>query len=60
MKDAVHDFMIEILKELVVSKVFDKKDLSGIYEAKEVVELTFRRLDELFAKKEEPRIESNR
>ena len=60
MREAVKAFMIEQLKEMAVEQVFDNKAVSGIYEARKVVDTTFDRLEELYAEKKKPVIESPR
>jgi hypothetical protein len=60
LREAVKAFMIEQLREMAVERVFDKKAISGIYEARKVVDATFDKLEELYAEKKKPLIESSR
>ncbi len=40
-REAVHEFLIETLKDLAVQKVFAKESIDGIYEAQETIRLAF-------------------
>ena len=60
MREAVKAYMLETLKELAVERVFAQKDIKGIYEAQEVVEKTFTRLQEEFGEKKKIVVESSR
>jgi hypothetical protein len=59
-RDAVQAFMIEQLREMAVERVFDKKAISGIYEARKVVDIAFDKLEELYAVKKPSLPESSR
>jgi len=60
MREAVKAFMLDTLKELAVERVFAQKSIDGIYEAQEVVENTFNRLQELYGEKKKNIPESSR
>lgn len=59
-REAVKAFMLSQLQEMAVDAVFAKEDISGIYEAKELVEKSFSRLRELYEPKQKPVIDSPR
>lgn len=48
-REAFKAFQIQVLHEMAVDKVFDKKAIAGMYEAKKVVERSFEKLEETFA-----------
>ena len=60
LREAVKSFMIETLKELAVERVMAQKDVEGIYEAQEVIDNTFNKLEELYAEKKKTVVESSR
>jgi len=59
-RDAVKEFMIEVLKELAVERTFDGKPVTGIPEARELVDRLFDKLQELYGKIKEPVISNSR
>ena len=60
MREAVKAYMLETLRELAVERVFTKESTEGIYEAQEVVEKTFDKLQEEFGVKKPIVPESSR
>ena len=60
MREAVKNFLVTELEETTVERVFDKKDIIGIYEAKELIEKSFDKLDNLYGKKDNVIITSPR
>ena len=60
MREAVKAYMLDTLKELAVERVFAQKDVKGIYEAQEVVEKAFNKLEEEFGEKKKTVVESSR
>lgn len=59
-REAVHAFMLEFLREKAVDKVFSKQAIAGVYEAKKIIDEAFNKLEEMFAEKKAPVIESSR
>lgn len=59
-RDAVKAFLISCLGELAVERTFDKKDVSGIADAKDVIESAFNKLEEQFAEKKPPLASNSR
>lgn len=59
-RNALKEFMILNLEETTIQKVFDKESVEGIAEAKELVEKTFNRLEELYGDKKKPKVETKR
>ncbi len=55
-REAVHNYLIEFLKEEGVRKIFDKEDVSGVSEAKEMIDKAFDNLETIFAPKAKPKI----
>lgn len=60
MRKTLHAFFDQQLREVAVTKVFNKEDVSGMSEAKEVLDSVFTKLEEIYAIKKEPVIESSR
>lgn len=60
MRDTLKEFMLNELSDMAVQKVFDKEDISGLPEAKELVEKLFNKLHELYEPVAEPVIQSTR
>lgn len=58
MRESVHEFMIEALREVAAEHAFAGQDTAGIYEAKKAVELTFTKLRELYSKEPKPETEN--
>lgn len=52
-KEAVKEFFYKTLQEMAVERVFEKKDVAGIYEAKRLIDNSFDKLDTLYGKIEE-------
>ena len=59
-REAVKEFMIQVLKERAVDKVFNKKAIAGVYEARELIDEMFNKLEELYAPKVTPQPEEKR
>jgi hypothetical protein len=59
-RDAVHNFMVEVLREITVEKAFDGEDVSGIKEARNLVEKMFEKLEEQYGIKEKPVIANSK
>jgi len=49
-REAVKLFLLENLKELAWDRAFKNETVEGIYEAKELIERSFNKLDELYGK----------
>lgn len=60
LREEVRQFMIERLGVMAIERAFAGEDTSGIKEARECVEKTFDKLEELYSKKEEPVINNSR
>ena len=54
-RDNVKNYLIEFLKEEAVRKIFAKEDVSGVAEAKEVIEKAFYNLEVKFEPKSKPK-----
>jgi hypothetical protein len=50
-REAVHDFMVECLGQMAIEKTFKGEDVSGIKEARELVEKMFDELQVLYGEK---------
>lgn len=59
-REAVREFMIEVLGEMAIERAFDGKPTVGIQEARELVEKTFNKLAEKYGKIEKPIISNSR
>lgn len=59
-KEAVKKFFQETLEAMAVERVFEKKDIAGIYEAKRVLDDSFDKLDTLYGKIKETKPTSPR
>jgi hypothetical protein len=51
LKNNVHEYLIEFLKEEGVKRIFDKEDVSSLADAKEVIDKAFQNLENMFEKK---------
>ncbi len=60
LREAVKAFMVETLRELAVERVMAQKDVKGVYEAQEVIDNAFNKLEELYAEKKKTVVESSR
>jgi hypothetical protein len=60
MRETVRAFFDQQLREVAVTKVFNKEDVSGMSDAKEVLDSVFVKLEEIYATKKDPIIESSR
>ncbi len=58
MRDAVHAFLIENLKELTVDKAFSGEDTNGIMEAKLSIERAFTELTSRYGKNPKPKVDN--
>jgi len=52
-KENVHNYLIDYLEKEAVKRVFDRKDVSAIADAKEVIDRAFDNLEVLFNSKAE-------
>lgn len=59
-REAVKAFMIEQLEEMTIENVFNDKQITGLYEAKLLVDKMFNTLEETYKQKEKPVIKSMR
>ena len=59
MREDVKAFMISLLEEETVRRVFSGKDVVGILEAKELVDKSFSKLEELYKPKKQEIPETN-
>lgn len=59
-KDAVKAFMIEVLEQRVIDRVFSGKTAEGVYEARQTIDAMFSKLEELYEVKVEHKPESPR
>jgi len=59
-REEVKAFQIAMLEEEAVRRTFEQEDVQGLPEAKKLVEASFKRLDEVFGSKEEPKKQSIR
>lgn len=59
-RDAVKAFQIAMLEEDAIKRVFKEEDVSGLPEAKKLIEASFKRLDEVFKQKDKPVSSNNR
>lgn len=55
-RDAVHEFFIENLKSIAVSKSFEGLDTKGIKEAKEMLDNAFQELEGKYGKSPKPKL----
>lgn len=54
-RDNVKNYLIEFLEQEAVRKVFAKEDISGIADAKEIIEKAFYNLEVMFEQKPKPK-----
>ena len=59
-REAFKAFMIECLNELAIERVMKRQDISGIADAKVLVDKTFIKLKEIYGEKPKPIIKSSR
>jgi len=50
-REAFKEFQTNLLKELAIDVIFNKKDVSGFHEANNLVVKSFERLEELYKPK---------
>ncbi len=50
-RDNVHSYLIDFLKEEAIRKIFDKEDVGGVAEAKEMIDKAFDNMDVMFKSK---------
>lgn len=50
LRNAVKDFLIETLGEIAIDKTFNGEDVSGIKDARDLVERAFNKLEEEYGK----------
>lgn len=60
LREAVRTFMLAMLREVAADRAFTGESTTGIIEAKEVVDKSFDKLDELYGKIEKSEIPSPR
>jgi hypothetical protein len=60
MREAVQAYFMASLHDLAVERVFGKQTISGVYEAKKVIEKSFEKLEEEFSTKPKPTIHNSR
>lgn len=60
MRDAVKDFMVAQLEQMAIDRTFNKEDITGIAEAKELVDKTFSKLKELYSPEPKIKVETVR
>ena len=59
-REAVKEFMILVLKDITIQKVFAGEDVKGMEFANECILATFDKLEEEYGKIEEPIISNSR
>ncbi len=59
-REAVKAFMIETLAQMAVDKAFNREDVNGIADARDLIDKTFQKLGEKYGKIEEPVIHNSR
>ena len=59
-RNAVKEFMINMLEDMVIKKVFNNEPVTGIYEAKALVEKSFNKLEEIYEPPQKKVVESSR
>lgn len=57
-RDDVKNFMMNVLEEVAVERVFGGKNVVGILEAKELIEKSFSKLEEIYKVKKEVKQDS--
>lgn len=57
-RDDVKNFMMSVLEEVAVERVFGGKNVVGILEAKELIEKSFSKLEEIYKVKKEVKQDS--
>ena len=50
-KEALQDFIIEVINEEAIKKMYLKEDVSHIADAKELIDSAFNKLEEMFSPK---------
>ena len=58
-REAVKDFLVSNLEDMAIERVFSKKDISGIADAKDVIEKAFIKLSEIYSPVEKTKVENN-
>jgi hypothetical protein len=59
-REAVKEFLVEQLKHMAVEKTFDGLDVTGIKEARNLIELAFDELEALYGEKPEKKDHNSR
>ena len=59
-REAVKEFLISVLGEIAIEKSFKREDVSGIADARDCIERSFDKLQELYGKKEKVVYDSSR
>ena len=54
-REEVHNYLINVLKDMTVERAFEKQDVSGIADAKEAIDTAFSKLEVEFGEKPDPR-----
>lgn len=60
LRENVKEFFIKTLKEMAIDRVFGKQAISGLYEAKKMVDLAFDKLEETYGLKNNHTIDNAR
>lgn len=50
-KENVKNFLFQVLEKETIKRVFDREDVSGLADAREVIEKAFEEMDVMFAPK---------
>jgi hypothetical protein len=50
-KEAVYNYMVEALKEEIVNRALQEKDITGYAEAKRIIDKVFNNLDGIYGEK---------
>lgn len=59
-RETFKEFQLNLLRQMAVDRVFDKEDIAGIHEAKQIIEDSFSRLEEMYGAKEKKEPDSPR
>lgn len=60
MRNTVKEFMVAQLEQMAIDRTFNKEDVVGIAEAKELVDKTFSKLKELYEPEAKVKVETVR
>ncbi|MBP6045259.1 hypothetical protein KA525_03875 [Candidatus Woesebacteria bacterium] len=59
-RETLREFMLQTLGDIAIEKTFNGQDVSGIKEAKELVDRIFDKLEDAYGKIEKPIISNSR